>query len=185
VHRWWFVFCNPIVGITLTAVRKGRHSVNVPDFLTDTLAVTSVAFVGTLVVNIVRSPKLLDDERAVENANLQSAKQTAEASVKDLMTPKLSALERSKRERVAQSLQQFSADEKRLLNYLLHNGRTEQPRLLEQCRLRADVYGSALHKAQQDDLVRSVPAPREFCAPFFEINPELKQAVEFYLMGDG
>ncbi|MGO9259851.1 MAG: hypothetical protein ACLQU1_26600 [Bryobacteraceae bacterium] len=61
-YRWWISLSPPSTAILFDLIRKGWRSVTAADLAVNAGAGAAVAFAGTIVISLLRAPKLLDDE---------------------------------------------------------------------------------------------------------------------------
>ena len=176
-----------MASVGLQTARHGWRSVtNLAETFQNAAGGLVVSLLGTYLISLCQAPKLLDSEQAAYTAKLEAAKQAVEAELEsarqDVATPKVSSLERSKRERVANLLPNLTEPEREVLKYLLHFGPTE-PRILSE-RHGVQTMGMATWgKAMQNQIM--VVVPKTARSPvFWDINPELRKALEFHLLGE-
>lgn len=72
VHRWWMSLAGPVIALLLLAARQGLRALgNARDTILNAVIGVAGAVLGTLLINAVRSPKLLDEERGIRAARLR------------------------------------------------------------------------------------------------------------------
>ena len=144
-YRWWLAFAATIATVLLQITRHGLGSVvtvQYQDLLINAVGGATVAFLGSFIISLFRSPALLDAELRERNTLLAENLTSARAL---LAAPKVGALEEQRRTMVAQKLAPLSEGEKNVLRYLLYHRRTHAIRLAiefgdEICRL-AQAHG--------------------------------------------
>jgi hypothetical protein len=75
-YRWWLSASPPVASVLLLLARQGWRSImNISDVLVNATGGAAIAFLGSLFISLIRSPKLLDQERQVECENAVQEKQ--------------------------------------------------------------------------------------------------------------
>lgn len=133
-----------------------------------------------ITASVLTAAVKLDNERASEIASVEA---TIESAQQRVAAPTLPALERSRRERVAERLEDFNEDERNVLNYIRQHGRVEQGQVLR-IGFSGTVIAGATRKGVASGLVIRKLAQRQGHPDYWEINPELKDALAFHLLGE-
>ncbi|HLY20744.1 MAG TPA: hypothetical protein VKR61_26135 [Bryobacteraceae bacterium] len=141
----------------------------------------------SLIVNAIRAPVKLDNRRRAEIATLGEDKRAMQSALEaarlDAEKPQISALEKGRREQLATALLKFTEDKKKVLVYLLRNGPTKTPFLELHCGVAANTIRSTIAKGHEGRIISVIPkGPRSMVR--FEINADLRKALEFHLLGE-
>jgi hypothetical protein len=130
-YRWWLAVSGFAGATVLLGVRGGwRAIMNATDTIINGCFGAALAFVGTYIISIVRSFKLLDDDRATETANVTQAYQATvnrqSASIQELeqkaALPLVSPQERANRKTTREATTGASEAELKVLRYILESG---------------------------------------------------------------
>jgi hypothetical protein len=150
---------------------------NAGDVLINSVGGAAVVFVGTWVISLVRSTKLLDAE-AQSTIKAQSERIMAIENERSA----ISALEQSRRNAVTESLADIDEPFRDLagsvLRFLLHHGETHQLTLFGNRRFTGQnqhIIQAATQQAQMRGLLRVENG-------YVSVNPELKDALTFCLL---
>jgi hypothetical protein len=77
LYRWWVTISPPVVGVLFLLARSGWAAImNAGDVLINASGGAAVAFIGTWIISLVRSAKLLDTDTQIE-INARGEKITA------------------------------------------------------------------------------------------------------------
>lgn len=171
VNRWWFFFGPPIASILVTYVRGA--AVSVGSVMSNAVASSAIVFIGTLLLNFLRSPKLLDDDRAGLIREISKQKDALGARLAIMEEDPGIRLSESRRDLVALLLKDFTHEETESLKHILLNEPVAP--LTVKSRFGASIVQSMITKAFACELVQP-------CGNNWVIKPELRNALSSHLL---
>ena len=172
-YRWWLSASPPVAAILLLLTRRGwREIMNAQDVIVNGIGGAAIAFLGTVVIGLMRSPKLLDDNRVAEISGMATALATQQQRNTRLeATLARSPADEAKLAHVHKLLENFSEDERCFLRWLLHNGETPREKLTASPAPEPSVW-STYDKGCKNELLRTrierTPASEKH---FLSVNP--------------
>lgn len=123
-YRWWLSIAPPLVAILAGIARNGWSSIlNASDVIIDGAAGAAAAFAGTWIISLLRSPKLLDEERATTISRVESQLAVSENEVSLLrQRPKRTAAEEYHYQAAKAALRTVGEEAKEILRCLRNHG---------------------------------------------------------------
>jgi len=126
VHRWWFAVGGPICALLFLSVRKGWHSLmNLGDIAINAAGGAVIVFVGTFIINLFRSPKILDAKLLAEIDGLRKENEAHRATIAAHSVPKFPP-------KLEEKIRKFVSDHPQstaLFNYLMVNDEWDERQL--------------------------------------------------------
>src|ERR1035438_190642 len=194
--RWWLLFAPPLTGILLRLGRKGwRDIMNAQDILYSACAGALTAFIGTFLINLLRSPRLLHDDAQTLSENrdrsLTEAAEDATRARAELKAfqrqPRVSALEQEKRDRVATKLKTVGPEDLAVLKHILVYGRMSIHELRGNGEVLPhfehwSVIDGSLGRCATAGLINFEMVSKPFAVTEYWVKPELTDALSFWLI---
>jgi len=183
LYRWWIAIAGALFPLAVLVIRHGWTGLlNAGDVAINSIGGCLLAFAGSWAISLVRSFKLLDDDRASDAASqdrvINSLESEKESLLDKLKKPTLSDADQAKRQLVQEKLRNASVEETDLLRYLLLHGKTDPPTLTK-----SPEWHIAINNMLIARLVSHIPAGpgQPSFQQYYELNSELKDAIAFYL----
>ena len=128
---------------------------NAGDVIINAIGGAAIGLAGTFVINLIRSTRLLDADRAAEIETLCGRESSLAGELKaareQIAGPPMSPIERDRLELVTRHLNGFSEEERGVIRYILQYGSAHSIRLAEEF---GDVISeSATAKALTSSLI--------------------------------
>ena len=127
-YRWWLSIAGPLATVLVLVYRRGWGALlNAQDVLLNGIAGAAIAFVGTLIVSLVRSPKLLDEARREEILEREGS---IAALNRQVLTLSKKPWDLAFETKVRELLDRATPAQVGVLKFLLHRGQMEQRNIL-------------------------------------------------------
>jgi hypothetical protein len=167
IHKIWVSLSVPISGLLLRFLVNGRNPVNgwleVVEF---TIFGFIFSWIGTFLINLVRTPALLHREQDLIIGGFRNSAQTED-----------SAQEERKRQNVREILAKFNDADKRVFQFIHDNGEIS-PKALARTQKFERTLLQVLDRGVRSNLLKKKVQEGQ---TLYSVNPELKSALGFVL----
>jgi hypothetical protein len=198
LYRYWVTVATGLFSpILIQLYRHGwRSVVNLDETVTSVVVGLLVSMGGTYLIAMRRGAETLDaglrNEVTGHNSAASRLSEEVQKLQEQLTNPPISRIEQSRRDSVGQKLQLFPSayaeTAKSILKYVLEHGQVNAFELIHDGLLggisNPDLIEKALEKALGCHLLRPYPGLGPWTSISVSINPELKPALSFHLLGE-